>query len=256
MHQVRGTGIITPEKELKQIYPVLAPVSANEVYRDVSLPAQSVVTNFVTTVDGRGTINDSSSQIGSKTDHMLMKRVRSLVDAVVHGAGTVRAEGLFAGVPQPYTREREARGLQPQPLCVLVGGHAKVRIQGDPARLRETHVVVFVPQRAPEPESPVEIGIHRLEGDHPRPEDVVRVLAKHYGATRLLVEGGPTINNAFLQAGLINELFWTLAPKVAGGGDAPNMFEGPALPSAARLKLVSIYENEGELYLRYATSAS
>jgi riboflavin biosynthesis pyrimidine reductase len=54
-------------------------------------------------------------------------------------------------------------------------------------------------------------------------------------------------------AGLIDEWFLTLAPKVKGGRHIPTTVEGDGLPreQVVRLELVSVYENEGELYLRY-----
>jgi riboflavin biosynthesis pyrimidine reductase len=60
------------------------------------------------------------------------------------------------------------------------------------------------------------------------------------------------LNQQLLDAGLIDELFCTIAPKLAGGrGRAMIDGEHPAERISARMELVSLYEHEGELYARY-----
>ena len=85
----------------------------------------------------------------------------------------------------------------------------------------------------------------------PDPAWALRALRDELGVRRLLVEGGPTLNGELLRAGLVDEIFWTLAPKVVGGGEELTMVAGPALPGPRRLALVSAYLHEGELFLRY-----
>jgi 5-amino-6-(5-phosphoribosylamino)uracil reductase len=51
-------------------------------------------------------------------------------------------------------------------------------------------------------------------------------------------------------AGLVDDLFLTIAPKLAGGG-APRIVEGE-LPEVAPLELAWLLEEEGELFARYS----
>jgi diaminohydroxyphosphoribosylaminopyrimidine deaminase/5-amino-6-(5-phosphoribosylamino)uracil reductase len=46
------------------------------------------------------------------------------------------------------------------------------------------------------------------------------------GITHLLVEGGATVNGAFLRAGLIDKVMAFIAPKLIGGGNAPTPYGG------------------------------
>src|SRR5699024_9746451 len=55
--------------------------------------------------------------------------------------------------------------------------------------------------------------------------DIVGILGKR-GISSLFVEGGATVNDAFLQAGLINQYIVYLAPKLIGGKDAPTAITG------------------------------
>ena len=73
------------------------------------------------------------------------------------------------------------------------------------------------------------------------------------GVRALLCEGGPTLHGALQALGLVDELFVTIAPKLAGDG-APRLIEG-ALPHVAELELAWLLEHEGELFARYRRRA-
>jgi riboflavin biosynthesis pyrimidine reductase len=69
------------------------------------------------------------------------------------------------------------------------------------------------------------------------------------GVRALLCEGGPRLHGSLQAAGLVDELFLTIAPKLAGG-EAPRILEGE-LPGTAPLELVWLLESDGELFARY-----
>jgi riboflavin biosynthesis pyrimidine reductase len=71
------------------------------------------------------------------------------------------------------------------------------------------------------------------------------------GVGRVVCEGGPTLNHLLLAGGVVDELFLTLAPRLAGGRDPLTLVAGPALAPGPRLDLRSLYERAGELFLRY-----
>jgi riboflavin biosynthesis pyrimidine reductase len=59
------------------------------------------------------------------------------------------------------------------------------------------------------------------------------------------------LNAALLGAQLIDELFLTIAPKLLGGLDPLTIVKGPRLASPLQLKLRSLVEVDGELFLQY-----
>ena len=69
------------------------------------------------------------------------------------------------------------------------------------------------------------------------------------GVRALLCEGGPTLHGSLQAAGLVDELFLTIAPKLAGGS-APPILAG-ALPAVVDLELAWLLEHDGELFARY-----
>jgi riboflavin biosynthesis pyrimidine reductase len=69
---------------------------------------------------------------------------------------------------------------------------------------------------------------------------------------RVLCEGGPTLNSHLFAAHLVDEIYFTLAPKLAGGPGPLTLVEGPPIQPMLRLNLRSIVEQDDELFLRYA----
>ncbi len=59
---------------------------------------------------------------------------------------------------------------------------------------------------------------------------MMRRLRYDFDIGSLLCEVGPTLFGALLQEDLVDELFLSLAPKLTGGGSAPTISTGAALP--------------------------
>jgi riboflavin biosynthesis pyrimidine reductase len=76
-------------------------------------------------------------------------------------------------------------------------------------------------------------------------------LRDEYGVRSVLCEGGPTLNASLLPYGLVDELFLTVAPSLAGGADALTIVAGAPLPEMVELELAWALEESSELYLRY-----
>ena len=168
-----------------------------ESYRPWEEPPEErpfVAVNFAATVDGRASIGGVSGPIGSDTDTAMLVGLRSRFDAVMIGAGTMRAERYS--------------GLEKRLVVVESGPDGRVDLTALLRSLREE------------------------------------------GVRALLCEGGPTLHGALQTAGLVDELFLTIAPKLVGG-EAPRIVEGAALPETTDLELAWLLEHEGELFARY-----
>jgi riboflavin-specific deaminase-like protein len=211
--------------------------------------------NMVSTVDGKAAVGGTAAGIGSRTDARLMRQVRAAVDAVMHGAGTLRAELVDPRVDTARSRQRVLRGLSPQPLAVAVSGSLDL----DPASRYLVNgpvgTVILTTASAPaERRERLSRYASLLAHDGPTVDlaAALRRLHHEYGVRRLLSEGGPSLNQRLLDAGLIDEVFWTIAPKLAGGhGRATIDSNQPTTRIRARLDLLSLYEHDGELFARY-----
>jgi 5-amino-6-(5-phosphoribosylamino)uracil reductase len=104
----------------------------------------------------------------------------------------------------------------------------------------------------PTHEAPKGTELLRAPTAEPEPRWVLRELADR-GIGSLLLEGGPHINAAFLAAGLIDEILWTVGALVTGA-DALPMIAPPAHGAPGeprRVHLASAHRHDDELFLRY-----
>lgn len=246
---------------MQRLFPdFVADVPVDEVYADLDWAPRGdrplVALNMVGSVDGRATVAGHAAGIGSAVDHRLMMALRASADALLHGAGTVRADRIGKGVPAEWVPYRLARGLTPQPLLAVVTASGDVPLEralfAEPER-----AIVFVAEQTPAAALALLRPRARVVVVGERQPDVaaaVRVLRRDYGVRHVLCEGGPTLNFSLLAAGILDELFHTLAPKIYAGDGLPLVI-GPALP-AVPLRLRSLYDHEGELFLRYSVGSS
>jgi len=188
--------------------------------------------NFVATVDGRATIEGRSGPIGSDADTEMLVGLRTRFEAVMIGAGTMRAE----------------RYGPMKPLLVLVSGRLDLPwdapLFGEPA----SRVLVFTASEAEPPATAADLEVVRHEGAVNLTE-ALRFLRQERGVRALLSEGGPHLHDQLQADRLVDDLFLTIAPKLSGG-EAPRILEGP-LPSVVGLELAWLLEHEGELFARY-----
>ena len=82
--------------------------------------------------------------------------------------------------------------------------------------------------------------------------DLRRVLADLHdrGAAVVLAEGGPSLNQQLVAAGLVDELNLTVSPLLAGG-TAARILSGPDLAAPVRLRLDRVLADDGFLFCRY-----
>jgi riboflavin-specific deaminase-like protein len=204
--------------------------------------------NFAATVDGRATIDGVSGPIGSAADTAMLAGLRNRFDAVMIGAGTMRAEHYGRLVKKQETRDRRERlGLLPDPLMVIVSGRLDLPWDA-PLFAEDGPVLIFTASAAEPPETAASVEVVRHEGAVNLPEALDH-LRRERDVRALLCEGGPHLHEQLQADALVDDLFLTIAPKLSGG-DAPRIVEGP-LPGVAELELAWLLEKDGELFARY-----
>lgn len=197
----------------------------------------------------------------SRLDRARMDEVRAQADALVVGAGTVRAEDPPLHVRDPALRHARANAGRAADLVVVVVSRTgalppSARFLREPAQARILAVPPGVEDAALEPLS-AHTGTGALEVFRAGGEDVdiaalVAMLAAR-GCRTVLVEGGGELVSAFLDADLLDELRLTLCPTLIGGAGAPTPVGGAARRLADRrlLQLREVEHAGDELFLRY-----
>jgi riboflavin-specific deaminase-like protein len=221
-----------------------------------------VLLNMASTLDGRATLGGKSGAIGNRADRELFHALRTVVDAVLVGAGTVRVERYRQLVRDDEARAlRRARGLAEEPLACIVS--ARLALEGDIPLLDTpgARVVILTPSQASLPAgraAQIEYVRTAREGRLDLAAALSELRAR-FGVRSVLCEGGPHLNGQLLAAGVVDELFLSLAPKLAGGdasSEALRIVTGVDLEPPVELALLSALEAEGDLFLRYGVRSS
>ncbi len=239
---------------MRRLLPDPGPTSISaqlEAYRPWEEPREDrplVGMNFVTTLDGRATIEGRSGPIGSDADTAMLAGLRTRFDAVMIGAGTMRAERYGRLVSKQETREKRERvGLAPEPLMVLISGRLDLPWEA-PLFSESGEILIFTSSEAEPPQTVATIEVVRHEGAVSFRE-AMRHLRQERGVRALLSEGGPHVHEQMQADCLVDDLFLTISPKLSGG-EAPRILEGP-LPEVTELELAWLLEEDGELFARY-----
>ena len=264
---------LTMPPELAMIYGKLQfPPHAGRTY---------VIGNFVETLDGVVSLNipghSGGSEISgnSQQDRMVMGLLRSAADAVIVGAGTLRSvpnhlwtgEHIFPPLADTYRDLRKMLGKAGLPLNVIVSGSGALDpklpvfssgtvstlVITNNLGLQEIHKLSL-------PSSTVQVeaiaGSGRISA-----QAVLEAVNRVHKSDLVLIEGGPHLIGDFFAERLLDELFLTLAPQIAGQDDAnqrPALVQGHVFAPERPLwgKLVSIKRADDHLFLRYTFETS
>ena len=244
---------------LHRLFPEPATVPLDELYEGLTLttpedPGRAwVAACMVSSLDGAVAVEGRSGGLGGVADLTALSRLRGANDVSLVGAATVRTERYGPLTGSSWRRgDRRARGLRPSPRLAIVTasgdldpqlpvfgvpGQAPIVLAGEGASTQRVRAL----------EDRAEIHHLRATGGIDARE-VVDVLVG-LGLRRVLLEGGPTLNAAMLEAGMVDEFFVTIAPS-AVGGPSPRIVQGVE-ESVTPLTLVSAFTHGGDLLLRH-----
>lgn len=235
----------------------------------------SLVGNMVSTLDGVVTLNIPGQAGGGPIsgfdahDRAVMGLLRAAADAVIVGAGTLRAVPehrwtapfIAPTYAEAYQELRTRLGKPEFPLNVIVTARGEIDLtlpvfqSGDvPVLLVTTtegeahlHEQSLPPSVQIAAVPPVEI----LQAPQ-----IVQAICATRSCQIILLEGGPQLLGAFFAAQLLDELFLTLAPQVAGRDPSTQragLIEGRLFAPEFPLwgTLLSVKRSGSHLFLRY-----
>lgn len=257
------------EPRLNSLFPAAAAATVPEIMAGLALwersPSPSerpyVALNMISSADGRATVSGRSGPLSDTADRKLFHGLRTAVDAVLVGAHTVRVERYGRLIPARENRElRRSRGLQEEPLaCVISASLAfgpDIPLFSEPA----ARIAILTPSSAslPEPSAHVEYVRTADDGRLDLAAALVE-LKTRFGVGSVLCEGGPHLACELVRAGLVDELFLSLSPTLAGGdptaAPALRILAGGELDPPVGLELRSVLQSDSSLFLRYGVGA-
>jgi riboflavin biosynthesis pyrimidine reductase len=247
--------------------PYRLPEDLGRIYGGLGFPDRVVYSNFVSSIDGVVTLGDAPSA-GSvisgrnPADRFLMGLLRACADAVLLGAGTLRAtpghhwtaEHIFPDLASSFAELRKTLGRRPSPRLVLVTASGRIPTS-DPAVVAGATIVT------------TQAGARELDGGLPASCDLIEVPGESIevagavdslrdrGYRTILTEGGPHLMGELIASGCLDEAFVTVSPVVAGrdGDRRLGMVAGvDLLPDrGVWSRLLSARRHGDFLFLRY-----
>jgi riboflavin biosynthesis pyrimidine reductase len=257
------------------------PPALAQLYGRLRMPGHParphVVGNFVASLDGVVSLGIPGKAGGGEIsgfnchDRMVMGLLRAVADAVVIGAGTLRASSpdhlwtadyIYPPLAADYHELRTALGKSEPPLNVVVTAGGEIDRERRLFRSDEVASLIVTTadgaQRLHDRELSPSVQV--VAAAENAPLSARAVLDTVYGAQRgklVLVEAGPHLMGDFFAERLLDELFLTLAPQVAGRDE---LFARPGLVAGKRFapddpiwgRLVGLKQGGDHLFLRYA----
>jgi riboflavin biosynthesis pyrimidine reductase len=214
-----------------------------------------VVAAMIASVDGRAAVAGTSVGLGHPADRALLRELRTAVDAILVGTGTLRAEGYAHLLDDDQRERRIARGLAAEPIVATIARRGDVPVEVPLFAEPGARIQVYTEA---EPASvaacAAEVAVERCPPGGAAPAAVLAHLAAARGVRSVLCEGGPTLLRALAADGCIDELMLTLAPVLAGG-DEPTLLAGAPLNPPGRLVLRDVHRADDHLFIHYAAAS-
>jgi riboflavin biosynthesis pyrimidine reductase len=209
-----------------------------------------VAAAMIASVDGRATVGGRSAGLGHPADTALLRELRTAVDAILVGPGTLRAE-RYADLLDDDQRERRAEGgLAPEPLVATIARRGDVPVDIPLFAEGRARIQVYTEAGASISGRGAEVAVERFAAGAATPRVALEHLAGERGVRSVLCEGGPTLLRALVAHRCLDHLLQTLAPLLAGG-DGPNVLEGEALDPPAALGLHDVHRADDHLFMHY-----
>lgn len=228
-------------------------------------------TTVILAMSADGKIADftrKAARFGSKADQSHLQKQIAAADAVLFGAGTLRAYGTtLTIVDKQLLQHRKKAGKQEQPIHIVITRFADINPE-----------IRFFSQKISRWLLTTTVGVLAWEKQilccyqedylrefsafeqimvfqTPKGEIDLRLALESLttlGIKYLAVLGGGELVASMLELDLIDEFWLTLCPLIIGGTTAPTPVEGKGLlPEASRLQLLEVHRVGQEVFLHY-----
>jgi riboflavin biosynthesis pyrimidine reductase len=207
--------------------------------------------NMVASVDGAYALSGVSASLSSPADRAIFHALRAAAVVVLVAAGTARTERYR----RPTTDDelllaRRAAGLADAPRLAVVSRSLSIPADQPFLQGEGPDPLVLHPTSSDTSGVPAGIELRAAGSDMVDLNAALRSLRAD-GAQVVLCEGGPRLLGQLHTLGLVDELFLTLSPVLAGGEQIGILHGAPEQPRAQRLH--RLWEADDVLFLTYRT---
>ena len=208
-----------------------------------------VILNAATSIDGKIATKNGDSKLSSSEDLKRVHKLRSQVDAILVGKNTVLQDN-------PLLTVRKVKGKNP--IRIIIDSKGTIPSKAKILQTSKTIPTIIAVSKSISKSNleklkkfPVEIIITGTTNVNLK--SLLRILYKKK-ISKILVEGGGTINWEFIKNNLIDELFITVSPYIIGGTNSISLTEGTGFSKvidSPKLSLKSTRRLKNHLVLHY-----
>lgn len=216
-----------------------------------------IILNVAMTLDGKiDNIARQGASISSANDWERVDRLRAAQDAIIVGGRTLLDDDPRLTVKSAALRaERIAQGQSSEPVKVGIISNATLSVNSRFMTAGEAPKIILTSEKTSATQLAIlrEAGAQVLVLGEKRVNLVaaMETLSEH-GIGKIMVEGGGSLNAAFLAEGLVDEVLVYIAPLIFGGASAPTLADGEGFLSGIELALESVEKLEdGGVLLEY-----
>lgn len=206
-----------------------------------------VVAIMIASVDGRATVDGSSSKLGHPEDRALLRGLRAEADCLLAGTQTLAAEGYARLLDDDQRAARIAAGRSAHPLVATVSRSGEipwhVPVFCEPGVDKQVYVGAPVTV-------PADVTATAVQEQTSELRAALEHLHADRGVRSVACEGGPGLLGALLADDLVDDLLLTVAPLLTAGG-APTVTTGPGLDPPVRMGLRGAGRAGDHLFLHY-----
>ncbi|NET00079.1 MAG: RibD family protein [Sphaerospermopsis sp. SIO1G2] len=221
-------------------------------------------TTVVLAMSADGKIADfqrSPARFGSTADKIHLETQIAAADAILFGAGTLRAYGTTLTISDPnLLQQRITKNKSPQPFHLVISGSGNINpdIKFFQQPIKRWLLTTETGAKFWQARSEFEqiLVIETINGK-------INTLAvwQHLESLqiqRLAVLGGGELVASLLEFNLIDELWLTVCPLILGGNTAPTPVSGLGFRSnlAPKLQLLEVNQVNQEIFLHYRIDKS
>ena len=218
------------------------------------------------TLDGKIASHTGDSKwITNEKSRQLVHKLRSEMMGIVAGIGTVKADDpmLNCRVESQQTTDNRQQTLTKavrQPIRIIVDTKASISLESQIVKTANEYRTILAVSCQLSAISKlellksfnVEILFCEEKDGHVDISDLVNKLGE-MGIDSLLLEGGATLNAAFLEAGCVDEVYAFIAPKIIGGASSKSPIGGKGIDlmkDAIMLKDIKIEQFDNDILIK------
>lgn len=213
----------------------------NEIFlKYVKTGRPFVVLKNAVSLDGKlATKTGESRWLSGEESRQIVHQLRDQLDAILVGLGTVIADN-------PRLTARTPDGGS-DPIRIILDSNLSVPLESKVLNLKSSAPTIIAAAAGKGMEEKREkleergVELIRTEGKRVELNQLLQVLGDRE-ITSLLVEGGSRVNTSFWEEKLVDKLYYFIAPKILGGGNAPPAVAGKGVDNVGQA--INIVEKE------------